>query len=134
MKTVQEQPALNKKLNSNFITITAGFQHNNIHCQPTHDYYVFILAENMYTEIRSNSMSVSTFYPFCKYAGSWFTISRNQNDGGVWFPSPLIVTDNWLTKSGMVGNVQKVLEEHGIFSVIYDGPSLTQPQKMLQQV
>ncbi|HAH3067972.1 TPA: hypothetical protein GFY10_24615 [Escherichia coli] len=50
-----------KKLNSNFITITAGFQHNNIHCQPTHDYYVFILAENMYTEIRSNSMSVSTF-------------------------------------------------------------------------
>ena len=52
--------------------------------------------------------------------GSLSAATRMMAEYG--FRRPLIVTDNWLTKSGMVGNVQKVLEEHGIFSVIYDGP------------
>ena len=42
------------------------------------------------------------------------------------FTRTLIVTDNMLTKLGMVGDVQKALEERNIFSVIYDG---TQPKE-----
>ena len=33
MKTMQEQSASTEKLNGNFIAITAGYKHNNIHCE-----------------------------------------------------------------------------------------------------
>ncbi|KNC11203.1 alcohol dehydrogenase [Klebsiella sp. RIT-PI-d] len=43
----------------------------------------------------------------------------------------LIVTDSMLTKLGMAGKIQQVLQEHDIFSVIYDG---TQPNPTTENV
>ena len=47
------------------------------------------------------------------------------------FRRTLIVTDSMLTKLGMAGKIQQVLQEHDIFSVIYDG---TQPNPTTENV
>ncbi|EEG2715659.1 L-threonine dehydrogenase [Salmonella enterica] len=47
------------------------------------------------------------------------------------FRRTLIVTDAMLTKLGMAGDIQKALQEHDIFSVIYDG---TQPNPTTSNV
>ncbi|WP_407904028.1 L-threonine dehydrogenase [Escherichia coli] len=67
-------------------------------------------------------MSVSTFFiPSVNMLGVGSLSTATRMMAGYGFRRSLIVTDRWLTKSGMAGNVQKALEEHSVFSVIYDG-------------
>ncbi|EPR2465321.1 L-threonine dehydrogenase, partial [Escherichia coli] len=64
-------------------------------------------------------MSVSTFFiPSVNMLGVGALSAATGMMVEYGFRRSLIVTDTGLTKSGMVGDVQKALEEHNIFSVI----------------
>ncbi|EDC6228549.1 L-threonine dehydrogenase [Salmonella enterica subsp. enterica serovar Braenderup] len=77
-------------------------------------------------------MKASTFFiPSVNVlgAGSLSAAIGMMTDYG--FRRTLIVTDNMLTRMGMAGDVQKALQEQGIFSVIYDG---TRPNPTTENV
>lgn len=77
-------------------------------------------------------MSVSTFFiPSVNMLGVGALSAATGMMVEYGFRRSLIVTDTGLTKSSMVGDVQKALEEHNIFSVIYDG---TRPNPTTENV
>lgn len=67
-------------------------------------------------------MAASTFFiPSVNVIGADSLKDAMKTMAEYGFRRTLIVTDAMLTKLGMAGEIQKALQEHGIFSVIYDG-------------
>ncbi|WP_044329230.1 L-threonine dehydrogenase, partial [Citrobacter amalonaticus] len=67
-------------------------------------------------------MAASTFYiPSVNIIGADSLKDAMNAMAEYGFRRTLIVTDSVLTKLGMAGDIQKALQEHNIFSVIYDG-------------
>lgn len=67
-------------------------------------------------------MAASTFFiPSVNIIGADSLKDAMNTMAEYGFRRTLIVTDAMLTKLGMAGEIQKALQEHDIFSVIYDG-------------
>ncbi|EAO0947654.1 L-threonine dehydrogenase [Salmonella enterica] len=77
-------------------------------------------------------MAASTFFiPSVNVIGADSLKDTMNTMAEYGFRRTLIVTDAMLAKLGMAGDIQKALQEHDIFSVIYDG---TQPNPTTSNV
>ncbi|HAN6895065.1 TPA: iron-containing alcohol dehydrogenase, partial [Escherichia coli] len=77
-------------------------------------------------------MTISTFFiPSVNVLGCGSLNEAINMMSGYGFRRTLIVTDRMLSEMGMACDVQKALQKHNIFSVIYDG---TQPNPTTENV